>query len=101
MFGLGAQYYSHIYIWLVALLSLFVFSPYASYSRLRLVKSKKGFSLEVFLLMLFMVLFIGLRPISGKYFVDMAGYNEVYHALANPNYKITWNTTNKIFGLLR
>lgn len=100
MFGLGPQYYFHIYIWLVALLSLFVFSPYASYSRLRLVKGKKDFSLEVFLLMLFMVLFIGLRPISGKYFVDMAGYNEVYHTLANPNYKISWNTTNKVFDNL-
>ena len=100
MFGLGPQYYSHIYIWLVALLSLFVFGPYASYSRSRLVKGKKDFSLGVFLLMLFMVLFIGLRPISGKYFVDMAGYNEVYHALANPNYHITWDTENKIFDNL-
>lgn len=100
MFGIEARYYLPIYLWLVTLLSLFVFSQYSSFSQSRLQRGKQQNQFGVFLLTLFLVLFIGFRPLSGKYFVDMAGFSDVYYGLADPNYQITWNTDNKIFDNL-
>lgn len=100
MFSIGPQYYSHIYIWLVAVLSIVVFSQYATYPKSRLNSGQQGSGVGAFFLMLFLVLFIGLRPLSGEYFVDMGGYRDVWFALGDPNYQITWDTTNKIFDNL-
>ena len=100
MFSIGPQYYSHIYIWLVAVLSIVVFSQYATYPKSRLNSGQQSSGVGAFFLMLFLVLFIGLRPLSGKYFVDMGGYRDVWFALGDPNYQITWDTTNKIFDNL-
>lgn len=100
MFSIGPQYYSHIYIWLVAVLSIIVFSQYATYPKSRLNSGQQGSGVGAFFLMLFLVFFIGLRPISGKYFVDMGGYRDVWFALGDSNYQITWDTTNKIFDNL-
>lgn len=97
MFGIGPQYYLPIYMWLVSILSVFVFSQYGSYSQSRLGKSTNGLSIGVLLFALFLVVFIGFRPISGYYFVDMGSYRTNYYTFADPNYKITWNTTNKIY----
>ncbi len=97
MFSLDAQYYSHIYIWLVTLLSLIVFSQYSVYSQLRLLKKKQNNTFGVVLLTLFMVLFIGFRPISGKYFVDMGTYNAYYNMLKGDFFSFNWNTENKLF----
>lgn len=100
MLGIDARYYYHIFTWLVALLSFFVFSRYSSYSQSRLEKSGNGLSPGVFLLALFLVLFIGNRPISGKYFVDMSLYYHTWSLYIGSNYQITWNTTNKVFDNL-
>ena len=100
MFNIDARYYLHIYTWLVALLSFFVFSQYSSYSESRLDRNENGFSLGVFLLTLFLVLFIGERPISGRYFVDMSMYRHMWNLYEGTNYRITWNTTNKVFDNL-
>lgn len=97
MFGIDARYYFHIYIWLVTLLSLFVFSQYSSYSQSRLQNNTQQHPMGVFLLTLFLVLFIGFRPISGRYFVDMAGYNQVYNMLKDDVFLFNWNVENKLF----
>ena len=97
MFGIDALYYSHIYIWLVTLLSLIVFSQYSAYSQLRLYKKKQKGSFGVVLLTLFMVLFIGFRPLSGKYFVDMANYSAYYSLIKGNTFSFNWNAENKLF----
>lgn len=100
MFGIDARYYSLIYIWLVTLLSLIVFSQYSAYSQLRLYKKKQNNSFGVVMLTLFMVLFIGFRPLSGKYFVDMANYNEYYSLLKGDLFLFDWSAENVLFDNL-
>lgn len=97
MLSIDARYYFHIFTWLVALLSFFVFSQYSSYSQSRLEKSGNGISLGVFLLTLFLVLFIGNRPISGRYFVDMRMYSMFYNNLEGSAFSFNWNVGNKLF----
>ena len=62
MFGIGPQYYSHIYIWLVTILSLVIFSRYSYYPQGRLDIARTGRQFGVDILSLFLVFFIGLRP---------------------------------------
>ena len=97
---LAAQYYRIVYLLIVTFLTFITLSNYSAKTRLEKHSHKKSSPIAVILLFVFMAFFIGLRPVSGKYFVDMRGYYEVYHALANPNYKLTWNTENKIFDNL-
>ena len=49
------------------------------------------------MLMLFMVFFIGLRPISQRYFVDMVTYATVYDIRFGETFEFNWDTENKIF----
>jgi len=50
---------------------------------------------------LFFVLFIGFRPISGRYFVDMGAYARNYRAfLFGKTFHFTWDTDNLIFDNL-
>lgn len=58
--------------------------------------SLKGLAL---ILMLFIVLFIGFRPVSGKYFQDMAGYYENYNAIIQGVLE-SINAHNFIFDVL-
>lgn len=92
-----AQYYQDIYLILVTILSLVCFKKYATYGEWNFFNGKSEKVSGIVLLTVFLVLFVGLRPISGKYFVDMANYNNHYHALADPNYQWTWDADNKIF----
>ena len=97
MFGIDARYYSHIYFWLITLLSLIVFSQYLAYSQSRLQNDKQQHSIGVFLLTLFLVLFIGFRPVSGRYFVDMVGYDTSYSIIQGDAFSISWKTNNLLF----
>lgn len=97
MFGIGPQYYLHIYIWLVTLLTIMSLSQYSSYSQSRISSSSGGSSAGVFFLMVFLSVFIGLRPISSFYFVDMAGYNASYNIALGETFVFDWSTDNVIF----
>ena len=99
MLGIGPQYYSHIYIWFVAILSLIVFAPYATYPQSRLYESGRRPSMGVFLLALFFFIFIGTRPVS-VYFVDMQGYSHSYNAALGEQFVFNWATDNLIFDNL-
>lgn len=81
MFSIGPQFYFPIYYSLVALLSFLTFSRYETFSEERLYSEERESNIGIVLFTLFIVLFIGLRPLSGKYFVDMANYNDVYNAI--------------------
>lgn len=46
-----------------------------------MVYQHRGYDVFAIVLMMFLVLFVGLRPVSGKYFVDMAGYVSYYTSI--------------------
>ena len=97
MLGIGPQWYSHIYILFVSLLSIVVIGQYSSFSQSRIESDTNSSSIPVFFLALLLIFFIGLRPISGKYFIDMAGYNLTYNNKLGEPFVFDWNATNKLF----
>ena len=71
-----ASIYQPVYLLIVTLLTFWIMRYYNQSvlnNLKRITTSKQIFAL---LVCLFMVVFIGMRPISGKYFVDMANYYE-------------------------
>lgn len=87
-----ASIYQYIYIVLVAIVSFSDIGRYKNAPTGRL-SSSKG---REWLLVVFMTLFIGLRPISG-YFVDMSAYKFNMQRLQGSIFYFTWETDNKIF----
>ena len=79
---IAAQYYHDIYLIVVSILTFIVGSRYSTYSSDRLYGNNREDPVPSLILMIIVTLFIGLRPISGKYFVDMRAT-----AIAWPN----WN----------
>lgn len=103
MFGINALYYRDIYYGIVSILSIIVFYKYGRYARLRQSLSRrKGKSVlfNLVLLALLLSLFIGLRPIDGLYFVDMANYASEYNAFKGASFVFSWSTDNLIFDNL-
>lgn len=94
-----ASLYSTVYYLIVLLITMITVNKYTNSIVLnaqRTCVSQKGFAM---ILMLFMVLFIGLRPISGEYFVDMGGYNDNYNAIIQGSLEAI-NAHNFIFDVL-
>ncbi len=100
MFRLGPQYYIHIYLIFVTLLSLIVFSRYTSYRQTRIILGNRNSSVWGTILSILLIAFIGLRPISGKFFVDMYGYYELYDALSDSSFSFDWKADNLLFDNL-
>lgn len=97
MLGIAPQYYSHIYYLLVSIITIIGTSNYSTYPQSRLADSNKVVSFGVFLLMAFFALFIGLRPVSGTYFVDMIGYSTWYQMNLGEPFSFDWSTDNVLF----
>lgn len=97
MLSIGPQFFSHIYIGLVALLTFLVTNQYATYPQSRLYEGRFPSSRSVFILALFFTLFIGLRPVSETYFVDMAGYSNYYILHMGDSFLFDWSATNFFF----
>lgn len=73
-----AQYYQPIYLFIVSLFSLQAYAKYKKRDVPMNERQTRTLNGECFILMSLMVLFIGFRPVSGKYFGDMANYVESY-----------------------
>lgn len=101
MFGLGPQYYYPIYYALVAFLSILVFSQYEKYTEERLDLEQEHSPVGIIVFTLFLVLFIGLRPVSAEFFVDMATYDEAYGVLTGNDYVfVSGEDTNILYDNL-
>ena len=101
MFGLiDAQYYHIIYDLIVVFLSVIVFSQYRRKRAGLNTSSKESPSVYMVLLSAFMILFIGLRPVNGTYFVDMSSYNHRYLLFMGEPFSFDWGTDNIIFDNL-
>lgn len=72
-----AAYYSTIYLIIVTIMTLVAYSQYQGRNGLREFKHTPTDVIGG-LLVLFMVLFVGFRPVNGRYFVDMANYVQYY-----------------------
>lgn len=85
-----AQYYNFIYLIIVTILTII-------YAQVRRDPNEKENNLSAFILCIFMVLFIGLRPISIS-FVDMVAYAAKYQRLKWTGFNI--ETDNILFDNL-
>lgn len=95
-----AAYYQTIYLTIVTLMTLVAYSQYQSRNGLREFKHSTTDAIGGAVL-LSMVLFIGFRPVSGRYFVDMANYVMHYTALFEGEmFNFDWKAENKLFDNL-
>lgn len=95
-----ASLYQTIYLTLVTIMTLFVYSQYQSRNGLREFAPSRTDAL-VGVLVVFLVLFIGFRPVSGRYFVDMANYVLYYEVFYDgATFIFDWDSENKIFDNL-
>lgn len=93
-----AALYQYVYLLVVTLMTLFAMSSYGRWGRLL---NRNGASQAMaFLLLLVVVLFVGTRPVSGKYFVDMAGYYASYENNFGVPFFFNWDTENLIWDNL-
>ena len=75
-----ASLYQTIYLCAVTIISLLLVMQYQK-RKGYMVYQHRGYDVFAIVLMMFLVLFVGLRPVSGKYFVDMAGYVSYYTSI--------------------
>ena len=86
MFSIAPQYYLPIYYVAIAILSFMAVAQYESFSNERMYESKNESFIGIVIFTLLMALFIGLRPVSVDYFVDMENYDDGYNALRTADY---------------
>ena len=96
---ISAEYYQGIYLFILTIISLFVFRRYAYFKEQRFLGASDQGGKGVIVLCIIMALFIGFRPINVA-FVDMRGYAETYWALEGSYFHWKWDTDNKIFDNL-
>ena len=99
---MSALYYRPVYFLIVSILTLIVGARYNDeYIEDNRLKSNVAQTLFGGLLALFMIIFIGLRPVSGIYFVDMWNYRANYMTFNyGEAFEFTWETDNFIFDNL-
>lgn len=90
-----ASIYNYIYLLVVAILTVFYLPRYGFYTKHRINVNQTNNN--AYLLLLFLILFIGLRPVSGRYFVDMASFDYLLTTYASEPLEYSWETDNKIF----
>lgn len=89
-----APIYQYIYMILVAIVT------FANVGRYKTtVVNNQRSSVGDYFLVFFMILFIGLRPLSG-YFVDMVNYYNMYERFRLDTFLFTWDTDNIIYDNL-
>ncbi len=97
-----AQYYHSLYLLIVTALSIYSYVEYGKVKtdNVEIISVEK--KIIPVLLTVFMIIFIGTRPISGKYFWDMAGTASVWDWWSQGDeYVYQWGYTNKLYDNLR
>ena len=115
MFGIPALLYQTIYLIVVTILTIVTLITYTGKSYIvksHIVKSHTGkvhirqstipsgknnisFVFSI-LFLVFIVFYIGLRPLSWV-FADMMEYNDAYYRLSSPQFKFSWEEENVLF----
>ena len=90
-----ASLYQYVYLLLVTLMTFFAMSLYNKWGK---QFNTMGRSLYVaFLLLIFVIFFIGTRPLSGRYFFDMVNANIKYEQIYGDQFWFDWDAENLIF----
>lgn len=98
---LPAQYYHLIYILIVTILSILAMKKYSLYGTDRLDSAEVEPIWPSLILCIFMIFFIGTRPISGRYFLDMGGTASTWSYWDWGVFSFSWDETNKLYDNLR
>lgn len=93
-----AAYYHYIYLFIVSLMTFYSMSLYDKWGKL--FNAKESSKNVAFLLLLFVILFIGTRSISARYFTDTANYDVYYSNAWGNSFTFDWHTENKIWDNL-
>lgn len=89
-------YYHTIYLFIVTIISLFYYNRYRSSSQHVLIEKNAQF----IILVIFLSIFIGLRPSGSLLFGDTFGYAHYYHTNFGLPFKFDWSTSNLLFDNL-
>ena len=95
-----ASLYNAVYLILITVLSLAVSYQYQRYNGLR---EYRHYWAKVLcgILVIALIFYIGLRPVSGRYFIDMGNYASYYSAILDgARFSFDWETDNIIFDNL-
>ncbi len=97
-----AQYYKPIYLFIITILSIYSFLNIQNLMETNFNKCKQEKQYSSIFLTVFMILFIGMRPISGRYFMDMGGTANMWNWWSQGDvYSFQWHYGNKIYDNLR
>ncbi|MBQ2491857.1 MAG: hypothetical protein II527_00810, partial [Bacteroidales bacterium] len=80
--GIDAALYNPLYLLLMAAVSVFLFVRLSPMGTDRVLDEDKG-EWQGIILTIILVVFLGLRPLSGRYFGDMDSYNHMYKMIAS------------------
>lgn len=95
-----ASLYQTLYLSIVTILTIVLYSRYRDCDGL-FDYSHEYSDLKTIFLVLFFVCFIGLRPVSAKYFVDMIDYAQYYSAIyEGEQFRFDVHTNNILFDNL-
>lgn len=90
-----ASLYQNMYTLLVTALSIPIINRYKN-----LRENSKVDNSRVLVIVFLIAIAIGLRPVSGRYFVDMIGYSRVLDTYDGSFFFFNWDTDNIIFDNL-
>jgi len=76
------EYYALLFYYFLAVVTLFAYVQSAHVDIDDNGNLRRKNAIGVFMLVV-LIFYMGLRPVSGKYFVDMFSYNRVFHAYAD------------------
>lgn len=98
---ISAALYQTVYLLIVLGMTFFVMQRYALVDFSDAERPPVYNNRLAWVLSSFLLLFIGFRPLSGRYFVDMAGYAANYKALLwGKTFHFNWDTDNILFDNL-
>lgn len=95
---ISASLYSYVYLLLLTVLTIGCSLKYANYSESRITDKSYQQILPSLMLMVFMIIFIGFRPLD-NIFIDMNNYNRRYNAFINlgDDFTVDFEVENLIF----
>ena len=89
-----AAYYQNIYLIIVTLMTFYAMSQYNRWGKQ--IGEKKSTQTIAIILLLFLIWFIGTRPVN-YVFVDMVNYSQNYEMLLGERFFFDWNVDNLIW----
>ena len=93
---LPAQYYHSIYLFIVTILSIYCFNKITHFNGIKDNIIEIEDQTPSIILTIFMIIFIGTRPLNGKYFLDMYGTAYMWNWYnQGGTYSFNINYTNK------